>query len=221
VVQRDYNGWEQLFLPEFQKKYFCDLKEFLQTEYKTKDILPRAENILRAFDLVSPSEIKVVILGQDPYPTVGHPVGLAFSVTKYVSPLPPSLLNIFNEIKRDIGKLELNDGDLTPWARQGVLLLNTVLTVEAKKPNSHRNHGWEHFTDAAISYIDRLEQPIVFMLWGNNAIEKKRLLTNPSHIVLTTSHPSPLSAYQGFNGCGHFCQANEYLERCGRTPIRW
>lgn len=218
---RDYNGWEEVFLPEFQKDYFVKLKSFLAEEYKTKDILPRAGNILRAFDLVEPQKVKAVILGQDPYPTVGHAIGMAFSVTKYVSPLPPSLVNIFNEIRRDVGKLELTDGDLTPWAKQGVLLLNTSLTVEAKKPNSHRGHGWEYFTDAVISFVDKLEQPVVFLLWGNNAIAKKSLLKNPEHLVLTAPHPSPLSAFQGFMGCGHFSKANEYLEARGITPIAW
>lgn len=220
-MSRYYNGWEEVFLPQFQKEYFIELKKFLQGEYKSKDVLPRAENILRAFDLVAPKEIKVVILGQDPYPTPGNAVGLAFSVAKNISPLPPSLINIFNEIRSDIGKLELADGDLIPWTKQGVLLMNTVLTVEAGKPNSHRSYGWEYFTDAVIRHINSLSQPVVFLLWGNNAIAKKKLLTNAGHLVLTAPHPSPLSAYHGFVGCRHFSKTNDYLEARGLSPIAW
>ncbi len=218
---RDYNGWEEVFLPEFEKQYFIDLKEFVLNEYKTKQIFPKAEEIFNAFDNTAPNEIKAVILGQDPYPTPYNAMGLCFSVPKGTVPLPPSLDNVMDEIKHDTGFVsKCIDGDLTRWARQGVLLLNTVLTVEARKPNSHRNHGWEHFTDAVISYVDNLDQPIVFLLWGNDAKAKMKLLKNPKHKVLTAAHPSPLSATRGFNGCKHFSKANEYLEQFDKQ-IDW
>lgn len=213
IMERFYNGWEEVFLPEFEKPYFAQLKQFILSEYKSKHVFPPSGKIFNAFDLTAPDEVKVVILGQDPYPTAGNAMGLSFSVPKGVM-RPPSLVNIMQEIESNLGhKSIIEGGDLTPWAEQGVLLLNTVMTVVEGMPNSHKNKGWETFTDCVISYLNELDTEIVFLLWGNNAIAKKKLLTNPDHLVLTAPHPSPLSAYQGFYGCKHFSKANEYLEQ--------
>lgn len=219
-TKRFYNGWEELFEQEFEKPYFKELKEFLVHEYATKRIYPPKKLILNAFDLTAPNEVRVVILGQDPYINEGQAMGLAFSVPSNVR-TPMSLNNIKKEIKDDLGYDScIKGGDLTPWARQGVLLLNTTLTVIAGQSNSHYGKGWEKFTDSVIRYLNNSDHGIVFMLWGNNAISKKQLITNKQHLVLTAAHPSPLSASRGFFGCAHFSKANEYLAKMDRE-IRW
>lgn len=220
MPERTYNGWDELFKGEFAKPYFIELKKFLVQEYATKRIYPPKKLILNAFDNTAYDDVNVVILGQDPYHNVGQAMGMSFSVPQGVLP-PMSLVNIFKEINDDLGyPTSIKGGDLTPWARQGVLLMNTVLTVEEHKPNSHQNMGWEQFTDQVIKYLNQRERGMVFMLWGRNAYAKKRLITNPRHLVLTAPHPSPLSAYQGFFGCGHFSKANEFLALQDRE-IKW
>ena len=218
---RDYNGWEELFLDEFNKPYFVELKAFLEREYASKTVYPPKRLILNAFDRTSPSEVKVVILGQDPYINPRQAMGMSFSVPQGIQ-APPSLENIKKEILSDTGAPSIiADGDLTPWAKQGVLLLNAVLTVVAGLSNSHKNKGWETFTDRVIEYLDGLKQPIVFLLWGANAKNKRTLLNTPGHMTLTAAHPSPLSAYNGFFGCKHFSRTNEFLISHGVEPIKW
>ena len=217
---RDYNGWEELFHREFAKPYFVELRKFLVEEYATKTIFPPKHLMLNAFDQTAYGDVNVVILGQDPYYNDGQAMGLSFSVPKGLLP-PMSLQNILKEIENDLGyKPKIVGGDLTPWARQGVLLLNAVLTVEKGKPNSHKDKGWEKFTDAVIRHLNERERGIVFMLWGANAIAKRHLITNRQHLVLTAPHPSPLSAYRGFMGCGHFSKANEFLA-LQHKEIKW
>lgn len=219
-MERDYNGWDELFKQEFAKPYFIQLKAFLVERYNETNVYPPKRLILNAFDNTAYDDVNVVILGQDPYYNPGQAMGMSFSVPKGVMP-PMSLVNIFKEINDDLGyKSEIVGGDLTPWARQGVLLLNTALTVEQGKPNSHQGKGWEIFTDQVIRYLNERERGMVFMLWGRNAYAKKQLITNPQHLVLTAAHPSPLSAYSGFFGCGHFSKANEFLKLQNRE-IRW
>lgn len=219
-MQRDYNGWEELFLKEFEKPYFKQLKSFLEEEYATKKIYPPKRMILNAFDNTAYNDVNVVILGQDPYYNEGQAMGMSFSVPKGVLP-PMSLVNIFKEIHDDLGyDSKIEGGDLTPWARQGVLLLNTVLTVQDHAPNSHKGKGWETFTDEVIGFLNRRERGMVFMLWGKNALAKKPLITGKQHLVLTAAHPSPLSAYNGFFGCGHFSKANQFLAFQNRE-ITW
>lgn len=220
-MKRDYNGWEKLFEEEFEKPYFKQLKAFLLKEYATKKVFPPAKLILNAFDITAPSDVNVVILGQDPYINDNQAMGLAFSVPQGERP-PASLQNIFKEIKDETNFDScVTGGDLTVWAKQGVLLLNTSLTVQAYYSNSHQNIGWETFTDAVIKYLNALEDKhIVFMLWGNNAISKKKYLTNPNHLVLTSAHPSPLSAHKGFFGNNHFVKANEFLRQFDKE-IKW
>jgi len=219
-MNRFYNGWEPLFEQEFAKPYFRELKSFLVKEYAEKIVYPPKSLILNAFDSTSPDEVNVVILGQDPYINPGQAMGMAFSVPEGVRP-PPSLQNVFKEIKDDLGyPSQIKGGDLTPWANQGVLLLNTSLTVVQGQSNSHKGHGWEQFTDEVIRFLNKRERGMVFMLWGSNAISKRRLVTNPRHLVLTAAHPSPLSAYNGFFGCKHFSKANEFLKKQYRE-IRW
>lgn len=218
---RSYNGWEPLFLEEFSKDYFKSLKAFLEKEYEQKVVYPPKSLILNAFDLTAPDKVKAVILGQDPYINPGQAMGLAFSVPEQIA-APPSLVNIFKEIKAETGKASVAEGgDLTCWAKQGVLLLNTSLTVVKGMSNSHSGIGWQIFTDKVISWInENASNPIVFMLWGGNARKKKNLVTDGRHLVLEAAHPSPLSAYNGFFGCGHFVKANEFLS--GFTqPIEW
>ena len=219
-MERTYNGWDELFQREFAKPYFVELKKFLVEQYATKRIYPPKKLILNAFDQTAYDEVNVVILGQDPYYNAGQAMGLSFSVPQGVLP-PMSLANIFKEIQDDLGyRTSIVGGDLTPWARQGVLLLNAVLTVEDGKPNSHQNKGWERFTDEVIRHLNNRERGMVFMLWGRNAQAKKQLITGKQHLVLTAAHPSPLSAHNGFFGCGHFSKANEYLSRQYRE-IKW
>lgn len=219
-MQRSYNGWEPLFETEFQKPYFKALKSFLVEEYSSRHIYPPKKLILNAFDNTSYKDVNVVILGQDPYYNAGQAMGMSFSVPCGVE-IPMSLVNIFREIEDEFGcKPHIVGGDLTPWAKQGVLLLNTSLTVREKAPNSHRGHGWEIFTDEVIRYLNSRERGMVFMLWGRNAEEKHQLITAPQHLVLSAAHPSPLSAYKGFFGCGHFAKANEFLAK-QNIKIEW
>lgn len=220
MKQRNYNGWEELFEKEFSKPYFAQLKRFLIEEYATANVYPPKKLILNAFDNTAYDDVNVVILGQDPYYNFGQAMGMCFSVPDGV-PLPGSLQNIFKEIKSDIGRdTKIVGGNLTPWAKQGVLLLNTVLTVREKCPNSHRGKGWETFTDEVIRYLNNRERGMVFLLWGKNALEKRVLITSPQHLVLTAAHPSPLSAYAGFFGCKHFSQTNAFLAKQGKH-IDW
>ncbi|HIU91472.1 MAG TPA: uracil-DNA glycosylase [Candidatus Fimimonas merdipullorum] len=219
-MQRDYNGWEDLFFEEFSKPYFKQLKAFLRQEYAQHKVYPPKRLILNAFDNTAFDEVNVVILGQDPYYNEGQAMGMSFSVPQGVQP-PMSLVNIFREIRDDLGRETcIKGGDLTPWARQGVLLLNAVLTVRERQPNSHKGKGWERFTDAVISALNARDRGMVFMLWGRNAQEKRRLITGRQHLVLCAAHPSPLSATQGFFGCGHFSKANEFLALQNRE-INW
>ena len=219
-MERNYNGWDELFKKEFSKPYFAQLKSFLVQEYATKRIYPPKKLMLNAFDHTAYDDVNVVILGQDPYYNPHQAMGMSFSVPQGVE-APRSLVNIFEEIKNDTGSpTTIVGGDLTPWAEQGVLLLNTVLTVEEGKPNSHKDKGWETFTDAVIRHLNERERGLVFLLWGRNAYAKKELITNPQHLVLTSAHPSPLSAYNGFFGCRHFTKANEFLSKQGKQ-IRW
>lgn len=219
-MERSYNGWDELFKEEFSKPYFVQLKSFLVEEYVTKRIYPPKRLMLNAFDNTGYDDVNVVILGQDPYYNPHQAMGMSFSVPQGIA-TPKSLINIFEEIKNDTGTpTTIVGGDLTPWAKQGVLLLNTVLTVEEGKPNSHKDKGWENFTDAVIRHLNNRKRGMVFMLWGRNAYAKKPLITNPQHLVLTAAHPSPLSAYNGFFGCKHFSKANEFLKTQNRQ-IRW
>lgn len=221
MLKNSYNGWDELFLEEFNKPYFKNLKNFLLQEYATRTVYPPKSLILNAFDQTPYDKVKVVILGQDPYYNPGQAMGMSFSVNKGVA-VPKSLQNMFKEIADDIGRPSaIEGGDLTPWARQGVLLLNTVLTVVAGQPNSHKGVGWETFTDAVINKLNSRNTPTVFLLWGRNALEKRALITNPTHLVLTAAHPSPLSAFNGFFGCRHFSKTNEFLRKNGLEEIVW
>lgn len=221
MLKNSYNGWDELFLEEFNKPYFKNLKNFLLHEYATRTVYPPKSLILNAFDQTPYDKVKVVILGQDPYYNPGQAMGMSFSVNKGVA-VPKSLQNMFKEIADDIGRPSaIEGGDLTPWARQGVLLLNTVLTVVAGQPNSHKGMGWETFTDAVINKLNSRNTPTVFLLWGRNALDKRALITNPTHLVLTAAHPSPLSAFNGFFGCRHFSKTNEFLRKNGLEEIVW
>ena len=215
------NEWDQLLADEFKKPYYLKLREFLKSEYRNYEIYPDMHDIFNALRYASYSDIKVVIIGQDPYHEPGQAHGLSFSVKRGVEP-PPSLKNIYKEINSDLGLTMPNDlGELTCWAKQGVLLMNAVLTVRRGQANSHRGKGWEFFTDRVISLLNEREKPIVFLLWGGNAKQKIPLITNPNHLILTSVHPSPLSAYNGFFGCKHFSKCNEFLAAQGEQPIDW
>ncbi len=215
------NDWDELLKGEFEKDYYINLRQKLIEEYKTQRIFPGMYDIYNAMKLTSYDSVKCVILGQDPYHNVGQAHGLSFSVRKGVTP-PPSLVNIFKEIRDDIGIDNLGKhGNLTKWAENGVLLLNTVLTVRANQARSHRGMGWEIFTTDVIKLLNEREKPIVFMLWGGDAKAKQQFITNPNHLVLKAAHPSPLSAYNGFFGCKHFSQANEFLKSHGLGEIDW
>ena len=214
------NDWLGPLRPEFGKPYYRKLFETVKREYTTRTVYPDSEDIFNAFHLTPLHEVKVVILGQDPYHEPGQAHGLSFSVKTSVE-IPPSLVNIYQELHDDLGCRIPNNGYLYKWAKQGVLLLNTVLTVRAHQANSHRGIGWEEFTDAAIRILDKEDRPIVFMLWGRPAQAKQPMLTNPRHLVLTAPHPSPLSAYRGFFGCRHFSRANQFLMEHGAEPIDW
>ena len=215
------NDWNNILRAEFEKEYYKALRSFLVQEYKEHTIYPNMYDIFNALKLTSYSDTKVVIIGQDPYHEPNQAHGLAFSVLKG-NKLPPSLKNIFKEIEDDLHiKMPTDFGDLTKWAKQGVLLLNNVLTVRAHLANSHRKKGWEIFTDEIVKYLNKREDPIIFVFWGNNAKEKKALVTNKNHIILTAPHPSPLSAYQGFFGCKHFSKINDILQKNSKKPIDW
>ena len=212
--------WEKALHAEFSKPYYAKLYKTVLNEYRTRQIFPPSTDIFNAFQFTPFEKVKCVILGQDPYHGEGQANGLCFSVHKGVR-IPPSLVNIFKELEDDLGIPAPQDGDLTKWAKQGVLLLNTVLTVRAHEANSHRGSGWEEFTDAAIAALEKEDRPLVYLLWGGPARRKASLITNPHHLVLTAAHPSPLSAYNGFFGCRHFSKANAYLAANGVEPIDW
>lgn len=214
------NEWDELLAAEFKKDYYLRLRATLAREYKTRTIYPDMYDIFNALRYTSYSQVKAVILGQDPYHGEGQAHGLCFSVKKGVQP-PPSLQNIFKEIQNELGIAPPNHGELTQWAKDGVLLLNTALTVRAGQANSHRGLGWETFTDRVIALLNERQTPMVFLLWGANARQKKALITNPVHLVLTCPHPSPLSAYNGFFGCGHFKECNDFLVSKGIAPVNW
>ena len=214
------NGWKDFIDDEISKDYFKNLKEFIVNEYNTKDVYPKKGDIFKCFELTDFSNVKVVILGQDPYHQVNQAHGLCFSVNKGIK-VPPSLVNIYKEINNDLGIEIPSHGNLTKWANEGVLLLNTIMTVVDSKPMAHKNKGWEIFTDRVIKKLNDDDTPKVFMLWGGPSRSKKSLIDNPRHLVLETVHPSPLSAYNGFFGCKHFSKANEFLKQNGRAPIDW
>lgn len=214
------NDWLTELEPEFHKPYYARLFQFVKEEYNSTQIFPPADDIFNAFHLTPLSQVKVVILGQDPYHNVGQAHGLCFSVRPEVD-IPPSLVNIYKELHDDLGCRIPNNGYLVKWANQGVLMLNTVLTVRAHMANSHRGKGWEEFTDAAIAALNKQDRPIVFILWGRPAQTKERMLNNPNHLILKAPHPSPLSAYNGFFGSKPFSQTNRFLEEHGVAPIDW
>ena len=214
------NDWQQPLEVEFKKPYYKDLYKKVLEEYRSRQIFPNPDDIFNAFHLTPLKDVKVVILGQDPYHNDGQAHGLCFSVKPDVE-VPPSLVNIYKELQDDLGCRIPNNGYLVKWAKQGVLMLNTVLTVRAHQANSHRGIGWEQFTDAVIRSVDAQDRPIVFLLWGRPAQMKKSMLHNPKHLILEAPHPSPLSAYRGFFGCKHFSQTNAFLEKNGLAPIDW
>ena len=213
-------SWREVLQPEFDKPYFELLTNFVRQAYRTTQCFPPAGQIFRAFDLCPFEQVRVVIIGQDPYHDVNQAHGLCFSVQDGVR-IPPSLENIYKELHRDLGQPIPTSGNLTHWAEQGVLLLNATLTVEAHHAGSHQGKGWEELTDAAIQALNDRRSNIVFMLWGSYAQRKGQFIDRRRHLVLTAVHPSPLSAYRGFIGCGHFSQANTYLQQHGQTPINW
>lgn len=214
------NDWLEPLSPEFKKPYYSELYKKVKSEYETRQIFPPAKDIFNAYDYTPLSKVKVLILGQDPYHGVGQAHGLCFSVNPGID-IPPSLVNIYKELQDDMGCYIPNNGYLTKWADQGVMLLNTVLTVRAHEANSHRGIGWEEFTDATIRILNEQDRPIVYMLWGSPAQKKASMLNNKNHLILKAPHPSPLSAYRGFFGCKHFSMANDFLIKNGADPIDW
>ena len=214
------NDWQGLLQEEFEKSYYQNLRKYLIKEYSTKIIYPDKYDIFNALKFTSYSDVKVVILGQDPYHGPNQAHGLSFSVKKGVK-IPPSLINIYKELQDDLGCYIPNNGYLESWTKQGVLLLNTVLTVRSREANSHRNIGWEIFTDKIISLLNDRTDPIVFILWGNPSIAKTKLITNKQHFIVTSPHPSPLSAYRGFFGSKPFSKTNEFLKSINKDPINW
>ncbi|MGN1350816.1 MAG: uracil-DNA glycosylase [Anaerovoracaceae bacterium] len=214
------NDWDEVLSGEFDKDYYRLLRDFLKKEYSSQTIYPSMYDIFNAQKATAYSDVKVVILGQDPYHGPGQAHGMCFSVKKGVAP-PPSLVNIFKELESDCGCEIPSHGYLADWAAQGVLLLNTVLTVRGGQPNSHKGMGWEIYTDNVIRKLNERSRPMVFMLWGSNARSKKVYLTGPQHLILEAPHPSPLSAYRGFFGCGHFSKANRFLAEHGMEPVDW
>ena len=215
------NDWLPCIKQEFTKPYYKELYTFVKHEYDTRIIYPPAEDIFNAFHFTPLSKVKVMILGQDPYHNENQAHGLSFSVLPTQKDIPPSLVNIYQELHDDLGCYIPNTGYLKKWADQGVLLLNTVLTVRAHQANSHQGKGWEQFTDAVIEAVNAQDRPIVYLLWGRPAQSKIPMLTNSKHLILKAPHPSPLSAYRGFFGCRHFSQANAFLEKNGIEPIDW
>jgi uracil-DNA glycosylase len=214
------NDWLPAIKGEFQKPYYKKLHQTVMEEYQTRQIFPEADDLFNAFHLTPLKDVKVVIFGQDPYHNVGQAHGLCFSVKPGVE-IPPSLVNIYKELQDDLGCYVPNNGYLVKWAKQGVLLLNTVLTVRAHQANSHRGIGWEEFTDAAIRILNEQDRPIVFILWGRPAQMKKAMLNNPKHLILEAPHPSPLSSYRGFFGSKPFSKTNQFLQQHGLEPIDW
>ena len=214
------NDWLPAMNAEFKKPYYAELYKFVKEEYSKVAVYPPAEEIFSALHLTPLSKVKVVIIGQDPYHNVGQAHGLCFSVRPEVE-IPPSLVNIYKELQSDLGCKIPNNGYLVKWAEQGVLLLNTVLTVRAHQANSHQGKGWEQFTDAIIRAVNAEDRPIAYLLWGRPAQSKMSMLDNPKHKVFTAPHPSPLSAHRGFFGCKHFSQANAFLEENGLATIDW
>ncbi len=214
------NDWLEPLSSEFRKGYYSQLYNFVKDEYSKTVVYPPAEDIFNAFHFTPLKDVKVLLLGQDPYHNEHQAHGLSFSVQPGQD-IPPSLVNIYKELHDDLGCYIPNNGYLKKWADQGVLLLNTVLTVRAHQANSHQGHGWEQFTDAVIQAVNSQDRPIVYMLWGAPARRKKAMLTNPKHLILEAPHPSPLSAYRGFFGCKHFSKANEFLKASGVEPIDW
>lgn len=215
------NSWEKIIENEKNKDYYKSLKNEIDKKYETTTVFPEKSKIFNAFSKTPIDNLKVVILGQDPYHGLGQAQGLSFSTPKEIKN-PPSMVNILKEIKDDLGRdSSCLDGDLTPWAKDGVLLLNTILTVEESKPKSHHKLGWEIFTDNIIKYISANCEDIIFILWGSPAIAKTKLIDNKKHHILTAPHPSPLSSYRGFFGCKHFSKTNEILDSLGKKPINW
>lgn len=214
------NDWDSLLKDEFDKPYYQKLRKILANEYRTQTVYPDMYDIFNALKFTPYQNAKVVILGQDPYHGPGQAHGLSFSVKPGVA-VPPSLVNIFKELESDLGCPIPSSGDLTKWAKEGVVLLNASLTVRAHMANSHQTLGWQIFTDRIIELLNEREAPLVFMLWGNNAKQKQPLITNPKHLILTASHPSPFSANHGFFGCRHFSKANAFLIDTGQAPIDW
>jgi len=214
------NEWDELLKGEFEKEYYLNLREFLKKEYFIYQVYPNMYDIFNALKFTSYSDVKAVIIGQDPYHGPGQAHGLCFSVQKGVA-IPPSLQNMYKELYSDLGIPPANHGYLKKWADNGVLMMNAVLTVRGGQANSHRNMGWELFTDKVIELLNKREQPVVFILWGNNAKQKMKLITNPNHLILQAAHPSPLSAFNGFFGCKHFSKTNDFLISHGVTPIDW
>ena len=214
------NDWDTILAPEFASESYQKLRQFLIQEYRTKRIYPDMYDIFNALKYTPYQDVKCVILGQDPYHGEGQAHGMCFSV-RPGCPAPPSLINIYKELHDDMGCFVPDNGYLVKWARQGVLLLNTVLTVRAHQANSHRGHGWEQFTDAILRAVDAQDRPVVYMLWGTPAQTKAAMLHNTKHLILKAPHPSPLSAYRGFFGCRHFSKCNAFLEKNGVQPIDW
>ncbi len=214
------NSWDDILKDEFKKEYYQKIRKFLIYEYSHYKIYPDMHDIFNALKMADYNDIKVVIIGQDPYHEEGQAHGLCFSVQRGIQ-TPPSLVNIYKELQSDLGCYIPNNGFLEKWAKQGVLLLNNVLTVRKGQANSHKTCGWETFTDRVIIELNKREKPIVFMFWGANARKKELLVTNPNHYILKAAHPSPLSAFNGFFGCKHFSKANAFLEKNGETPIDW
>lgn len=215
------NDWLGTIKDEFAKPYYKELYSFVKKEYDTHIVYPPADDIFNAFHLTPLSQVKVLILGQDPYHNEHQAHGLCFSVLPDQPEIPPSLQNIYKELEEDLGCYIPNNGYLEKWAKQGVLMLNTVLTVRAHQANSHQGKGWEQFTDAIIHAVNAQDRPVVYLLWGRPAQNKIPMLTNPKHLILKAPHPSPLSAYRGFFGCRHFSQTNEFLKQHGIEPIDW
>lgn len=215
------NDWLRSIKDEFKKPYYRELYQFVKEEYQKGVVYPPADDIFNAFHFTPLQEVKVLILGQDPYHNVNQAHGLSFSVLPEQKEIPPSLQNIYKELKDDIGCYIPDNGYLLKWAKQGVLMLNTVLTVRAHQANSHQGKGWELFTDAIIEAVNQQDRPIVYLLWGKPAQSKISMLTNPKHLILKAPHPSPLSAYRGFFGCKHFSQTNQFLMKHGLAPIDW
>lgn len=214
------NDWDDILQDEFNKEYYLNLRKFLDEEYASKVIYPLKQDLYSALRLTPYKDVKVLILGQDPYHEPNQAHGLAFSVNKGIQ-TPPSLINIYKELHNDLGCFIPNNGYLVPWAKQGVLLLNTVLTVEAHKANSHKGKGWEILTDTIISKLNDKKEPIVFILWGRNARDKRKLITNPKHLIIESAHPSPLSAYNGFFSSKPFSKTNDFLIKNNIKPINW